>query len=104
MWTIVYFVTCPVSVFLILLNTQFSRTNYKSKLIKAMFIHILIMTLKKLNYVYISVFFSDHNACLSLIKILLIRSYLYKINVPLEFYRLYSDVSLSLKRIINNLL
>ena len=49
--------------------TQFSKTKYKSKINKAMLMHILIMTLNKLNNVHISVFCSD-NACLSLIKIL----------------------------------
>ena len=47
---------------------QILRTKYKSKINKAMFIHILIMTLNQLNNVRISVVW--RNACLSLIKIL----------------------------------
>jgi len=50
-------------------DTHLSRTKYKSKINKAMFMCIPIMTFNKLNNVYISVFRSD-DACLSLIKIL----------------------------------
>jgi len=58
----------PVLLFLHKLH-NFHGQTIKSKINKALFMHILIMTLKKLNNVHISVFFSD-NACLSLNKIL----------------------------------
>jgi len=50
-------------------KTQFSKTNYKSEIYKAMFMHILSMTFNKLNIVH-SLVFCSVNACLSLIKIL----------------------------------
>ena len=44
-----------VSFFMVTQNTQFSRTNYKRKIKKTMFIHILNMTLNKVLIKYFAV-------------------------------------------------